>query len=61
MPLSAFRTIACAILLRYTVYVQSKHWREYTDMIIERNLLNDLLLTILDPDGPSGVGGLRSG
>jgi hypothetical protein len=28
---------------------------------IERNILNDLLLALLDPDGPSGVGRLRSG
>jgi hypothetical protein len=30
-------------------------------MIIERNNLNDLLLVLLDPGGPSGVGRLCSG
>jgi hypothetical protein len=30
-------------------------------MAIECNILNDLLLALLDPDGPSGVGRLRSG
>jgi hypothetical protein len=30
-------------------------------MVIERNILSDLLLALLDPDGPSGVGRLRSG
>jgi hypothetical protein len=30
-------------------------------MMIERNILNGLLLALLDPDGPLGVGGLRSG
>jgi len=30
-------------------------------MAIERNILSDLLLTLLDPDGSNGVGRLRSG
>jgi hypothetical protein len=28
-------------------------------MLIERNILNDLPLALLDPDGPLGVGRLR--
>ena len=34
---------------------------EFEHMTFERNILNDLPLALLDPGGPVGVGGLRSG